>query len=363
MSSTSAHVIEASQLHPLPQIRESRGSSPTVGGVTVGGIVYSETKGENPQTAEDPPTAVLAAIGKKAPVAIHTFSSQTASAISTMAFYPFDLLKTRYMSQDGTVSRQHNGKTYNSISRSLHTIWREEGMRTMFRGCSVAVCGSVTAWGLYMFIYRELCNWTEFSSFLGRSGLSITANLTASLMSSPIFLIKSRMQLEEATKSSNYRTFCGALRHTIETGGVRSLWCGVSLQLMLVFPNALGIPIYDTLKSALLSYRWETKESSRNLNIAEVCLCSTVTKVFLLTLSHPLVMMKVRLQDQRSWQGSIHYRSVAQTLVTILKTKGVRGLYRGYSTALVHSLPRSLLHYTIYEKSLNALCSTWNYAR
>lgn len=369
---SSAVLTFATEMSSRPMLSSSEGSdcqcrggdgsdSPTSSGGPCERQREGKTDGDRSQ--EEPQPAALVAIGKNAPVAIHTFSSQFASALSTVVFYPFDVLKTRFMSQDGTVWRQHNGRTYHSIPRSLRAIAREEGVRTMFRGCTVAVCGSVSAWGLYMFFYRELCNATEVSSLLGRSGLSMTASLASSLFSSPIFLIKSRMQLEEATRSSHYSTFWGALRHTVATGGVRSLWRGVTLQLLLVFPNALAIPIYDYFKSMLLRYRWSHHEKPRDLSVAEVCVCSTTTKVLLLTVSHPLVMMKVRLQDQRSRVGQIQYRSVGQTLLTILKTQGVKGMYRGYSTSLIHSLPRSLVHYVVYEKTLNLMCRTWNYQR
>ncbi|KAK7199715.1 mitochondrial carrier protein [Novymonas esmeraldas] len=297
----------------------------------------------------------LRAIGRHAPVTIHTASSQLASATSTCVFYPFDMLKTRFMSQDGTAMRQHNGCVYSTIRGSLRVIYREEGLRTLFRGCPVAVAGSVVAWGVYMFLYRQLCNWTEFTSYMGRSSVSVLSSAASSCVACPIFLIKSRMQLEEAHRSAHYRTFWAGVRHTVQTSGVRSLWRGLSLQMFLIFPNALAIPTYDTLKQLVLRYRWRHAETTE-LNLLEIGACSTLTKVWILILSHPLIMMKVRMQDERATVGRYQYRSVAQSISNVLKTQGPRGMYRGFSTALVHSLPRSLLHYCIYEKTLSLLC-------
>lgn len=304
--------------------------------------------------------AGLRAIGTHAPVASHTISSLLASASSTAVFYPFDLLKTRYVSQDGTVARQHNGLTYSSVYRSLRTIVAEEGVGTLFRGCSVALIGSVTAWGLYMSIYREICNRADVGSFAGRTCVSITASLISSILSSPIFLVKCRMQLEEVTKGNNYRTFRKGVHHIVQNGGVLALWRGVPLQMVLVFPNALAIPMYDSLKSLVLRYRWKAGAVSRDLNLYEVCMCSTITKTVLLAVSHPLVMMKVRIQDQRALDGPVQYRRMAHTLQTILTTRGFSGLYRGFHTSLLHALPRSLLHYVIYEKTLNFLCKHYH---
>lgn len=306
----------------------------------------------NDKKEKEPVT--LAAIGRKAPVALHTFSSQLASATSTFVFYPFDVLKTRFMSQDGTALRQHNGGMYRSIPRSLKLIYNEEGLRTLFRGCPVAVFGAFASWGIYMSLYRFLCNVTECTTYSSRSGISMVASMVSSCLVCPIFLVKSRMQLEEAHRSSNYRTFWSGVRYTAMTSGVRSLWRGLPLQLLLIFPNALSLPTYDALKTLVLRYRWD-HHASTELSLVEVCLCSTITKVGILLLSHPLIMMKVRMQDERALQGAVQYRSAWGTARSVLRTAGVRGMYRGFTTALVHSLPRSLTHYFLYEKTLSLL--------
>ncbi|KAG5470925.1 hypothetical protein CUR178_02231 [Leishmania enriettii] len=306
------------------------------------------------ENADQLPTS-LNAIGQHAPVAIHTVCSLLASATSTCVFYPFDTLKTRYMAQDGTVTRLHNGRVYSSINRSLALIYGEEGLRTLFRGCAVAVAGSMAAWGVYMLLYRQLCNLTEYTSYLERSCISVVSSTISSCVACPIFLIKSRMQLEEASRSSNYRSFLSGVRYTVQTTGLRSLWRGLPLQLFLIFPNALSIPTYDTLKRFVLQYRWHHAEITE-LTFFEIGICSTLTKIWILLLSHPFVMMKVRMQDERATLGECQYRSVAQSISSVLKTQGPQGMYRGFCTALVHSLPRSLLHYCIYEKTLTFLC-------
>ncbi|KAL7699990.1 mitochondrial carrier protein [Lotmaria passim] len=300
----------------------------------------------------------LQAIGRQAPVGIHTISSQLASAGSTFVFYPIDVLKTRFMAQDGTAVRQHNGQVYKSIPRSMYVIYKEEGIRTLFRGCPVAVLGSIVAWGVYMFVYRELCNLTEYTSYLGRSSVSVVSSFVSSCIACPIFLIKSRMQLEESHRTNHYRSFWRGLRYTVSTTGVRSLWRGLTLQLSLTFPNSLAIPTYDALKRLVLRYRWHHAETTE-LNLFEIGVCSTLTKIWILILSHPLIMMKVRMQDERAAIGPVQYRTVPQSISNVLKTQGPRGMYRGFTTALVHSLPRSLLHYFIYEKTLSALCNRY----
>lgn len=333
-----SHSVTAASLPHSRLSSSSSSSSSTAGGLTA-----------------------LQAIGTASPVVFHTFSAQFASAVSTACFYPFDVLKTRFMSQDGTAVRQHNGMTYRSLTSSFRTIYREEGIRTLFRGLPVALSGAITAWGMYMCCYRFLCNATETTSYVGRSGVSVLASMASTLTACPIFLIKSRMQLEESRAAHHhYRTFRSGLRHIISTEGMRALWRGGTLNLWLVFPYCFNIPTYDFFKSQILRYRGRQLDSnttSPTLSLVDVAVCSGMTKVFLLMLSHPVMMLRVRIQDQRSTAGEIQYRGVIQSIRTVLRTQGPRGMYRGFFPSLIHTLPRSVLHYCVYEYTLGYLIS------
>lgn len=345
-------------------------------------------------------SSALQAIGRSSPVGSHTISAVFASGVSTSCFYPFDVIRTRFMSQDGTLTRRHNGRTYHSIRESLLTMYRKEGQASLFKGFLPAVFGSVGAWGLYMYFYRSLCNWAENTSYIGRSGLSVVASLASTSLVSPIFLIKSRMQLEEASCSRSsfgvashtsakdhrvYKSFFKGVKHVLSTDGVRGLWKGLSLQMLLVFPYCLNVPTYDFFKAIILNYHVRRTEclppfsleqngtgnvatvlpessrccpslSSRStLSIFEIACCSCLTKVFLILLSQPLMVLRVRVQDQRALQGPVQYKNVAQSLITVLRQQGVLGMYRGFAASCIHSLPRSALYYILYESSLTFL--------
>lgn len=368
---------------------------------------------ESPSFSKGMTSSGLYVISIHSPVVAHTLSVQFASAFSTAAFYPFDVVKTRFMSQDGTATRRHNGITYRSMRESFASMHRAEGLRSLFKGLPVTLVGAVTAWGTYMYMYRSLCNWAESTSFLGRSALSFFASSISSLFTSPIFLIKSRMQLEETLSHSSslsgvsggttvledprvYRTFRSGFKHILKTDGVSGLWKGLSLQLMLIFPYFMAYPTYDFFKSILLRYhlhyslvlsspeeRSMESESAPfpfsllsrvytshrvastpvdphdySLNLLEIACCSGLTKVVLQIFSHPLIVLRVRIQDQRSMEGAIHYRRVFQSMRTIIRHQGFFGMYRGFAVSLAHILPRGVMQYTLYELMLKYLTST-----
>ncbi|RNF11537.1 mitochondrial carrier protein [Trypanosoma rangeli] len=285
----------------------------------------------------------------------HTLSSQLASSTSTLLFYPFDMLRVRFMSQDGTIQRQHNGQTYHSIRKAFATIYHEEGPRALFRGCHVAVLGSAAAWGVYMYTYRSLCCSGDVCSFLGRAGVSFLASLLSTALTSPIWLIKTRMQIEDATKSRNYVTFGSGFRHVLRTTGFCSLWRGLSLQMTLILPNALNYPMYDFFKGMMLQARSQSTVKGGELSVSETLVCSTLTKLLFVLLSHPIMFLKVRLQDQRWNMGEVKYTNVRHSLLLILKREGIHGMFRGLNSSLIHSFPRGVTHYLLYEKALGVI--------
>ncbi|GET91446.1 mitochondrial carrier protein, putative [Leishmania tarentolae] len=314
----------------------------------------------------------------------HMIASQLGSATSTILLYPLDMIRIRFTSQDGTHTREHNGQTYRSMTKAFQLIYREEGgLTAFFRGCHVSVGGTVCAWGLYMYLYRSQCTWYEawqstrwdayrsgnsaltlaekesraaFSAetsqnLLQRFGFSIIASCASALACNPIWLLKTRMQLEEASAQTaavprNFRTFRGGLLYTVQTTGVRSLWRGVSAQMMLAVPNAFNLPLYDTIKTAIMRVR------DRELSVLDVCVCSTVTKVILALICQPVLVIKTRLQDCRARTGEVQYWSFLQSTKIMWQRGGLASFYRGTVPSLCQTVPRSVLMFVLYEQFL-----------
>jgi solute carrier family 25 (mitochondrial folate transporter), member 32 len=294
-------------------------------------------------------------------------ASQVAGFVSTISFYPLDVVKMRYMSQDGTTTRQHNGTTYSSLVRSTRTIYHEEGIGALYRGAHVAVGGSVMAWGVYMYLYKTMLVWAEGPStdgkhrntvvaFYGKALASVGASAAAAIASNPIWLIKTRMQLEErhigASKATGEYSggFVRSAVTVVKTSGWRGLWVGSSAQVLLGVPNSLNFPIYETLKAARMR-----QTGKQSLDFSEVCLCTTFTKTLLAVISHPLYLVKTRLQDQRSLKGTVHYTSLPQAVMTTITREGFMGLYRGMGPALAQAVPRSVVQFVVYEACLSLL--------
>jgi hypothetical protein len=286
---------------------------------------------------------------------------QVAGGLSTLAFYPLDVVKIRFMSQDGTAARQHNSVArYTSFTAATRLIVAEEGVRALYRGAAAAMLSSAVSWGLYMFMYRRV------EAFLGRyterrqlqcTGAALAAGAAASVATNPLWLIKARMQLEEAdarraggAAARHYTSLAGGLRHVAVTTGVASLWRGTSAQVLLGIPMAMNFPVYEAAK------RWRLAATGEaQLGVGEVCACTVVSKTFVASASHPITVLKVRLQDHRSRVGDVRYESLLASVATIVRREGMRGMFRGWTIGVAHSVPRSALHFVVYELCLRQL--------
>lgn len=297
----------------------------------------------------------------------HTVASQIAGATSALLLYPIDVVKIRFMSQDGTTVRRHDGRYYTSSLRALHTIWEAEGARALFRGCHVAIAGSTCAWGSYMFLYRSSKEWlngpsassssvsgssSSFSSwFVTDAALSLNASVLSGVVCCPIWLIKTRMQLECSAKAGSTREYHGvmaAVRSIWGSSGLRGFWAGVGPQAALAIPNSLNLPIYDRLKA------WRTASTGAvGLSPLEVTVCSSFTKLCIMSMSHPLLVVKTRMQDAKRFAGDeVHYRNLIQSLAATVRREGVVGLYRGMVPSLIQAFPRSTITFVVYEQCL-----------
>eukprot|EP00744_Colponema_vietnamica_P017399 GILI01024444.1.p1 GENE.GILI01024444.1~~GILI01024444.1.p1 ORF type:complete len:327 (-),score=25.93 GILI01024444.1:135-1115(-) len=301
--------------------------------------------------------------GVKPTAVQHTIATQGAAAVSTIVLYPLDVVKLRFMSQDGTEARKHNNKYYTSTVYTMRDIFKDEGIGALYKGCHVAVSGSIIAWGAYMYLYRVLTmlfvqpNHTDHEGnntrdFAARSVVSIFASTTSSVLTTPIFLVKTRMQVEDRSKAAGqqyYTTFRSSFHRIVTTTGYLSLWRGLSAQLLLGVPNALNFPMYDTIKA------WRLRQTHTDfLTNNEVLACSTVTKMLLMTMTHPLFVLKTRLQDHRSHLGEVKYQSLWSSFVTVYKRERLIGFYRGTVPSVMQAVPRSVLHTFVYEKLLQA---------
>ena len=83
----------------------------------------------------------------------------TAGAVSGIVSCPLDVIKTKLQAQGGfQIPRQGvrlTAAAYRGVYGTAATIWKEDGVRGMYRGLGPMLLGYIPTWAVYLTVYNE----------------------------------------------------------------------------------------------------------------------------------------------------------------------------------------------------------------
>lgn len=176
---------------------------------------------------------------------------------------------------------------------------------------------------------RALVNSVLAASMSGTTQISITY---------PLDVLRTRMML-----SSRYSNAFECLRLTLQNEGIGAFYRGLSLSLMSVtFYSGFSLGLYDYLKTH------RKFAHTLHLNNRFLIAMATATIASICTFPCDLVRHRVQLK------GSLHapvaeFTSASECARRILRTEGVRGLYRGVHLQILRSAPGTSLQLITYD--------------
>lgn len=82
-----------------------------------------------------------------------------AGAVSGLVSCPLDVIKTKLQAQGGFQVPKENVQlttgAYRGVYGTAATIWKEEGVRGMYRGLGPMLLGYVPTWAVYLTVYNK----------------------------------------------------------------------------------------------------------------------------------------------------------------------------------------------------------------
>lgn len=211
-------------------------------------------------------------------------------AVSTTLLLPLDVVKVRL--QVSEHPRHKNEKANDKPRRRLgafrvfRSIIRHEGISGVYQGLTPAVIGSAVSWGGYFFLYEGFKkNLQERKRSQGKSpelhsldnfGMAIVSGACMVFLTNPVWLIKTRMQLQ-MKKSANsygvkkpYRGIMDAARTIVREEGFWALYKGTVPALMLTSHGGVQFVAYEFLKKHFHYVRPKRDESKSILERLEL---------------------------------------------------------------------------------------------
>lgn len=259
---------------------------------------------------------------------VHATAGAAGSIVAMTVFYPLDNIKIRMQMGDPLISDC-------STWEALVKIFKQEGVEALYKGMK-PVLGTL---GLSNFIY--FYTFHGFKSLLPKNFtvtaqtdllISITAGITNVLLTTPLWVVNSRLKIED---SPCFTGIFDGLIHIANTEGLSALWSGLAPSLALVSNPAINFTVYEAVK------RKVTLKSA-----TAFFLVGAFSKTIATVLTYPLQLAQTRqrLNSDNRKMGT------AALMLNILKRNGFGALYQGMETKLLQTVLSAALMFMTYEK-------------
>lgn len=227
---------------------------------------------------------------------------------------------------------------------------QQEGLASYYRGLSASLWAFVPNWAIYWYTYetfkrvyashgRRSTPFVHVLSALSAGG--ITAVTTA-----PFWTLKSRLQVDMATGATvrRYRSVPHGFRKIIAEEGVSGLYKGLTPTLLGLGHVGIQFPLYEHLKSTLSGGRYE------DLRPEHVLVASSLSKMVASAVFYPHEVLRTRIQvDRTVIRKTMEPVRMVNLMKEIVRRDGMAGLYRGFGTNLMRTVPACMLTFTSYE--------------
>ena len=159
----------------------------------------------------------------------------------------------------------------------------------------------------------------------------------------PLDTCKARLQVQGA--NIKYTSLLDTLRQTVKAEGLGGLYRGFGVTVVGSAPaTCLYLTSYDYTKNILTSSFFQGHDFAAHFS------AGMIAETFSCILWVPIDVTKERLQIQEQGKSSTNYRGSVDALRTIMRTEGVRGMYKGYGATVGSFGPFSAFYFTFYEQ-------------
>ncbi|NXQ75981.1 S2536 protein, partial [Quiscalus mexicanus] len=280
---------------------------------------------------------------------------------------PLEVVKTRLQSSSVTlyISEVHlntlNGATVNRVARvspgplhCLKMILQNEGPRSLFRGLGPNLVGVAPSRAIYFAAYsnckEKLNNVFNPDSTQVHMISAGVAGFTAITTTNPIWLVKTRLQLDARNRGEKRMSAFECARKVYRLDGFRGFYRGMSASYAGISETVIHFVIYESIKKKLLEYKTAGAMDNEEESVKEasdfvrMMMAAATSKTCATSIAYPHEVVRTRLREEGT-----KYRSFFQTLSLLVREEGYGSLYRGLTTHLIRQIPNTAIMMSTYE--------------
>jgi hypothetical protein len=267
-------------------------------------------------------------------------SSAIAGLITRALLHPIDTCKV--ITQTSQSSIPSGG-----VLMTSRDIFRNHGMRGLYRGFPIAVAGTVPGVALYFTSFNFFKEHLDILLHHRTNVSNFTAGFLAEVVSCivwvPTDVVKERNQVLAGSNAARCSKEPQPLSSVLRLEGVRGLYRGYGATLASFGPfSALYFMFVEGLKE-----RYSQTFKKSNLEFAEMMSICAVAGGAAALCSAPMDLVKVRMQVERGSTST--YKGFIPALAKIWNTEGFRGLFRGGGSRVWFAVPNTAITMSIME--------------
>ncbi|KAM8954739.1 solute carrier family 25 member 33 isoform 2-T2 [Lycaon pictus] len=172
------------------------------------------------------------------------------------------------------------------------------------------------------------------------------AFVTNTLMN-PIWMVKTRMQLERKVRGSKQMNTLQCARYVYQTEGIRGFYRGLTASYAGISETIICFAIYESLKKYLKEapLASSTNGTEKNsTNFFGLMAAAAISKGCASCIAYPHEVIRTRLREEGT-----KYKSFVQTARLVFREEGYLAFYRGLFAQLIRQIPNTAIVLSTYE--------------
>eukprot|EP01114_Cavostelium_apophysatum_P013986 TRINITY_DN3504_c0_g1_i1.p1 TRINITY_DN3504_c0_g1~~TRINITY_DN3504_c0_g1_i1.p1 ORF type:complete len:356 (-),score=58.93 TRINITY_DN3504_c0_g1_i1:174-1241(-) len=302
---------------------------------------------------------------KKTPGWVHFIAGGTGGTVAACITCPLEVIKTRLQGANSS-NVATSGKFGTRTITAFGEIWTKEGVRGLFKGLGPNLVGIAPARALHFSTYSATKNFLIQGMKIEEGPKvhltsAVVAGVSVHTITSPIWMIKTRMQLQIKDKEvAPYKNSFDCARRIVKEEGVKAFYKGLVASYIGVSETAIQFALYERLKLIVqgrkigaTSSTAKDKIQAVTLSPAEYLTTASISKLIASAVTYPHEVVRTRMREQRGENGK--YKGFMSALRLIGREEGIRGLYGGMGAHMMRTVPNAAIMFLTYETVIKFL--------
>jgi len=281
----------------------------------------------------------------------HLVAGGVAGAVSRTCTAPLDRLKV--------LLQVHGGRKQASLIDTFKYMLSEGGVKGLWRGNGINVIKIAPESAMKFWAYDEMKKHIKGTD---NRDLSIHERLMAGSFAGalsqtviyPLEVMKTRLALR---KTGEFKSIFDCAKTIFRAEGLKVFYKGYWPNLFGIIPYAgIDLAVYETLKGYCVEKYVEENKSPNALLLLS---CGTFSSCCGQLAAYPLALVRTKLQSQAGLSGKLALpKEQTHTLGLfryIIRTEGLKGLYRGIVPNFCKVAPAVSISYYVYERTRSKL--------